>query len=1488
MAKLKLDDLSCSAIGFRPQNGENAKSFRERIGTVADKLTLTNRKQTSNEMKLHTRLTQLASDYDRAIAHRDRAIANGAEAGSSAFEGQYEGQWTTIDKGLEILENALREESKSPDYAKVSAMVKEARPAIFDAAKPDNSVKPEAKEGPEELQAAYPAKEEVKKERKYRLIAVNEKTGAKTALTTEPMTHAQAVTNKGKFDDKPGRRIELEEIDEPRKVFNGEKQGDFYEIFGENAKEAAKVLELTLTSKNGVPMVGWPYHAHARMVEQLAASGIDFSLDAPAPTSENVLDAETSLWSRITEGTATLEEFKAGFENWVNRKDEIYEALMKNTKDQLFKMRGSPMYDRYKSEPKAEIVSAMWRDGLQRYVLARSFSYGMGKNAMENGVRNMVENTDADQLAQYAKDRKAAQEEALARVGKIAEAIKDPKTLDDFQTWMRATMATGKTFKESRMSLTPEQRAQYDDLQATETRSKRKATTDDKKTSVAVAGQVVDGDIIATKHTKKGHDVFVVQLSERVSKDDYTTLNTGAKRIGGYYSSFRGAGAVPGFQFTTREQAQAFVKLAQGDSTEAQAAAQERRDAFADDRSQTAVERLTEMADRLEDQASSSLNQERKQNTAKRASQAASAEAAANAEKAMAKTMRNIAESITSGKAKFLDRVRQKTQVSMLQAYVHTAKNDELRAKYDSYAEQEKHKGEAPTQETADFAEFPTYSAYRSDLASLARQLVDVDGTKLMGQKLLKVADDVSDAFNKFAKENPGKLMAFRAKDGGLASFGSREAAERSIAISGYKGKALPHMIKRGEYTIILSPSEAIERGVWKGDGDKRITLSTEFGDELVAKIGKAARRGSRVSVPWQFESAHDKRKALERMGIETPAEFRAALREFIGLREQAAAPDKVKQLERSMMGRKNDGLDFFPTPESVADEMVTTAGIEPGMTVLEPSAGWGHIAERIRAAGVDPDVGEMASDRRELLEAKGFNLVSQDFMGMSPRGFTYGDVFRAPDGTLGVMRGSGGLGSGRVGLDPLDANGQPDMRRSQWHDRDDLVGVEKRASNSGYDRILMNPPFSDGRDIEHVKHAYTLLKPGGRIVAIMGESAFTNQNKKATEFREWLDNLGGTNEKLPEGSFADPSLPVNTGANARMVVIDRGTEEVRFSRSKQAFSPAARSQATDVVERQVARIKSKWKNAPKIIVAFDMADERIPAAVRAEDQRQRSGGAAGTPEGFYYGGTVYLMSSQLKSPGDVQRVLFHETLGHFGLRGTFGDGLKPILQQIATFRKAEVDAKIKEYGLRSVPDLDREIAAEEVLAEMAQNTPEIGFVKRAIAMIRTWLRENGFSNLTLTDDEIITQLILPARAFVEQGGKPKNTGGNSLMRSLKKGDWYSELSRQVMANRQQQMPAGMWASWIDSLKTKGVKPDEIEWSGVTDWLKMQPGKVTKQQVLAYLDANGVQVQEDVLGGGEPKVITSDQALDRLRNGLPVGWRRGDQVVQMHSPDSVG
>lgn len=212
------------------------------------------------------------------------------------------------------------------------------------------------------------------------------------------------------------------------------------------------------------------------------------------------------------------------------------------------------------------------------------------------------------------------------------------------------------------------------------------------------------------------------------------------------------------------------------------------------------------------------------------------------------------------------------------------------------------------------------------------------------------------------------------------------------------------------------------------------------------------------------------------------------------------------------------------------------------------------------------------------------------------------------------------------------------------------------------------------------------------------------------------------------------------------------------FSRTRPAFSRGAQVQANESVEAVAMAIASKWENTPEIIVAFDMNDPIIPEAVRKEDQRQRSGGATGTPEGFYYKGQVYLMSSKLGTANDIARVLFHETLGHYGLRSHFGKEMGTILRDVATLRRAEVDAKIKQYGLKGINLSDRLVAAEEVLAELAQTRPEIGFVKRAIAAVRTWLRQNvpGFASLRLSDAELIRNYILPARQFVENGGGPK------------------------------------------------------------------------------------------------------------------------------------
>jgi hypothetical protein len=230
--------------------------------------------------------------------------------------------------------------------------------------------------------------------------------------------------------------------------------------------------------------------------------------------------------------------------------------------------------------------------------------------------------------------------------------------------------------------------------------------------------------------------------------------------------------------------------------------------------------------------------------------------------------------------------------------------------------------------------------------------------------------------------------------------------------------------------------------------------------------------------------------------------------------------------------------------------------------------------------------------------------------------------------------------------------------------------------------------------------------------------------------------------------------------------------------------------------QQLVDGIKENWARAPQIIVARDMQDTQIPGAVREYDQALKSQGANGEPRGFIYLGKVYLLSDQLSSPAHIAEVLFHEVLGHYGLRGAFGDGLKPILQQIGTMRRADVLAKAREYGMvrtgmsdaatwAAMSEKDRLSAAEEVLAEMAQTTPEIGFVQRAIAAIRTWLRANvpGFQALALTNDEIVRSYILPARGFVNSSREtPQQSLERAMLAFSRGGDASSTLAQEVDA----------------------------------------------------------------------------------------------------------
>lgn len=120
----------------------------------------------------------------------------------------------------------------------------------------------------------------------------------------------------------------------------------------------------------------------------------------------------------------------------------------------------------------------------------------------------------------------------------------------------------------------------------------------------------------------------------------------------------------------------------------------------------------------------------------------------------------------------------------------------------------------------------------------------------------------------------------------------------------------------------------------------------------------------------------------------------------------------------------------FYPTPDDLAQRVVELARIGPEHYCLEPSAGLGALA-RLMPRDNTLCV-EISSLYCEALKARGFHVQHGDFLG--------------------------------------------------WY-----AGAAKIRQ---FHRVVMNPPFSEGRWRAHIEHAWRLLAPGGRLVAVVPRSA--------------------------------------------------------------------------------------------------------------------------------------------------------------------------------------------------------------------------------------------------------------------------------------------------------------------------------------------------------------------------------------------------------------
>ena len=675
-------------------------------------------------------------------------------------------------------------------------------------------------------------------------------------------------------------------------------------------------------------------------------------------------------------------------------------------------------------------------------------------------VRDKIEAATQEDLNKYLEEQRQAKIQREKDLEAAEAGMNDPKTMDDF----KRIYANGdfKDFKDFYRSLTIPQQALYDELKSDAYNEQRmqeiernKAYREASNPSHAVES-TTEATLFAGKHTKKGTDIWTVTLNGRVDGDAFNDYRSQAKGLGGYYSSYKGGGAVPGFIFDNEATANEFLNLVTGDH-EAKSTDPEPEAIAVDPQAEVEVietdakrqaDKLREKAQAVIDWGEQNINRDRKTNTAKRAGDAARAEERANSAIFLGETLNRIADGIENGSVKYLSRLGAMTQLSHLESLLQ-------RASYDQQRETNAKEREI-TATTIAYAEFPQYKTWtdsfnniRSDLKAANPRLAE-KLEKTIGIRYHNAYARWLNETNEFGTENYVGQLA-RKSDGSPAVFKTNiKQAETLVKASNKRaGKDSFEVfkIKNGEYAVISSYETAMENGSWKPtNSDKQMTLTNEFGSELYNALRQYKRKNPSYYMNWLIESMHDSVSRMEKLGIHDPATFRAAMREYLSLRSKEKANDPIKEMERSMIGRSNDGLDFFPTPRNVVEQMIEMADLDSDMKVLEPSAGMGHIADVLKDHGIKPDVIELSGKRQDLLKLKGYSVVGNDFLMFDPknRAPNYGDVFKTADGKYqGVMRGSGSLGSNRVRLMRED-----DGQMITYFDRDELELVKMRGGS--------------------------------------------------------------------------------------------------------------------------------------------------------------------------------------------------------------------------------------------------------------------------------------------------------------------------------------------------------------------------------------------------------------------------------------------------------
>lgn len=207
--------------------------------------------------------------------------------------------------------------------------------------------------------------------------------------------------------------------------------------------------------------------------------------------------------------------------------------------------------------------------------------------------------------------------------------------------------------------------------------------------------------------------------------------------------------------------------------------------------------------------------------------------------------------------------------------------------------------------------------------------------------------------------------------------------------------------------------------------------------------------------------------------------------RDWLKSNDDEAEKEARKEKERLMTLRTEIASSripgFFPTPDWLADRMADCLNVHEGDEVLEPSAGMGSLADAVKRKHGDHTNLTLVETNHTLCEYL--------------RGVGYEPHF----------------------ADILDARGE-------------------------VDHVIMNPPYETGQDMDHTRHCFELLRPGGRIVTLISPAFRYRKDKRARAFREWIESNRTIlmHEETIENAFKGKDSLKQTGVTVVLLVIDK------------------------------------------------------------------------------------------------------------------------------------------------------------------------------------------------------------------------------------------------------------------------------------------------------------------------------------------------------------